>query len=100
MELQSRGVAAGPLGERLAINYQNNLDDRLVNRLELIYGLIEKLESAYKRSNELEIQGALLRIRSHAMSASSLFSSIADDIETLLQSGEWQGFPEDYRFPE
>ncbi|MBO1111296.1 hypothetical protein [Bordetella petrii] len=86
--------------QKRAIDYNDHMDARIKRFLELIRQLTERLRVAREDGDEIAMQAALIRIRSHAMSLSTIFDWIVDDIETLLKSGKWPEIPEGYRFPE
>ncbi|CQJ62516.1 hypothetical protein [Yersinia rohdei] len=84
----------------LAINYNVSLESSLIKYLALLQSKTELLSQAKRSGDEIAIQSALLRLRSHAMSLSSFFDHIVEDIEVILRTGEWLDIPEDYVIPE
>ncbi|MBO9354430.1 hypothetical protein GG851_10520 [Bordetella petrii] len=86
--------------KKLTIDYNDNADARIGRLFELIFQLTERIHLARESNDEVAMQAALIHIRVHAISLSTIFNSLVDDIETLLRSGEWPEIPEDYRFPE
>jgi hypothetical protein len=84
----------------LAINYSESLESSLARYLTLLRSKTELLAQAQKNDDELAMQSALLRLRTHAMSLSSFFEAIVEDTETVLRTGEWAEIPENYNIPE
>ncbi|MEM6053006.1 hypothetical protein AAH450_20870 [Erwinia sp. P7711] len=84
----------------LAINYNESLETSLVRYLTLLQSKAELLAQAkVNDDDELAMQSALLRLRTHAMSLSSFFDAIVEDTEMVLRTGEWVEIPEGYEPP-
>jgi len=86
--------------KNLALDYGNNTDGRIKMFFELIGQMTGKILLARDNNDQIAIQAALIHVRVHAISLSTLFNALADDIETLLLSGGWPEIPENYRLPE
>lgn len=83
----------------MAINYKGSIIDRLDRQLFLLKENTELLSQARKENDELAMQAALLRIRSHSMSLSSFFDAIAEDATLLIKADGWPDIPENYQVP-
>ncbi|TCV91092.1 hypothetical protein [Biostraticola tofi] len=83
----------------LSINYNRSLEELLIKQLTLLHLKTKLLALAKNNDDELAMQSALLRLRTHAMSLSSFFDNIVEDTEVILRTGTWPEFPEDYKIP-
>ena len=84
----------------MAIDYQDSIGDRLDRYLSLLKSNTELLSRAKIENDELAMEVALLRIRTHAMSLSSFFDAIAEDATLLIKADGWPDIPENYQLPE
>ncbi|MQL49185.1 hypothetical protein GEA64_14985 [Photorhabdus khanii] len=84
----------------LSVDYNVLLESKLVRHLELLQSKTVLLAQAKIHNDELAIRAAILEIRIHAMSLSSFFDAITEDVEVLLRTGKWSEIPEDYHIPE
>ncbi|MCO7256548.1 hypothetical protein KSI86_20545 [Dickeya oryzae] len=84
----------------LSINYSCSLDEWLKKRLSLLQRNIDIFIHAKIDGDEVAMQSSLLISRTHAMGLSSFFDAIVEDIEVILNTGEWDGIPEEYKLPE
>ncbi|MCE0829019.1 hypothetical protein LVQ78_23845 [Buttiauxella sp. A2-C2_NF] len=83
----------------LSINYNDLLDCSLTKYLTLLQSKAELLALAKKNNDEIAMQSALLKLRAHAMSLSSFFDAIGEDVEKILRTGKWAEIPKDYKVP-
>ncbi|QTL92766.1 hypothetical protein [Aeromonas jandaei] len=79
----------------LFIDYGDVLDDRFVKYLCLLQEQVNLLSIAKEKHDDLAMQSALFRIRTHAMSLSSFFDAIVEDSEIILRLETWPEIPED-----
>lgn len=86
--------------DEYCIDYNSSLENVLNKKLDLLKFQLGLLERAHKSDDELAMQSALLKIRTHAISLSGFFEAIADDTELVLRTGEWPNIPENYTVPE
>lgn len=84
----------------MAIDYQDSIVDSFGRQLFLLKENTELLAQAKKGNDELAMEVALLRIRTHAMSLSGFFDAIAEDATLLIRTDGWPGIPENYQVPE
>jgi len=84
----------------MAIDYQDSIVDRLDRQLFLLKENTELLAQAKKENDELVMEVALLRIRTHSMSLSGFFDAIAEDVTLLIKADGWPDIPENYQVPE
>lgn len=78
----------------LSIDYNKSLEYALIKYLALLQSNVDILILAKKNRDELLMQSALLKLRTHAMSLSSFFEYIVEDTELILRTGEWLDIPD------
>ena len=86
--------------DNLSINYRRTLKELFDKHLELLHKQEKLLSLAKSEGDEILMQSALLRLRSHAMSLSSFFDAIADDAEFIIRLEGWPEIPEGYKQPD
>lgn len=84
----------------MAIDYQDSIVVRFDRQLSLLKENTELLTQAKKENDELAMEVALLRIRTHAMSLFGFFDAIAEDATLLTKMDGWPDIPENYQVPE
>ncbi|WP_225084879.1 hypothetical protein [Pectobacterium colocasium] len=84
----------------LSIDYNGQLNEQFLKQLTLLKVHTDLLNKASAENDELAMQSALLKLRSHAMTLSSFFESIAEDSEMLLKIDSWPAIPEGYQLPD
>ncbi|MEI7367196.1 hypothetical protein PJ912_01575 [Pectobacterium colocasium] len=83
----------------LSIDYNGQLNEQFLNQLNCLKVHTDLLQKASTEHDELAMQSALLKLRSHAMTLSSFFEAIAEDSEVLLKMNNWPEIPEGYQLP-
>lgn len=86
--------------EELFVDYSTALDHRFEKYLDLLRAQAMLLALAKNQGDELAMQSALLRLRTHAMSLSGFFNAIVEDAEIILRLETWPELPEGYKLPE
>lgn len=81
----------------LFIDYSDSLNDIFNKYFSLLEEQEKLLSVAREKNDELEMQSALLKLRTHAMSLASFFEAIVEDAEITLRLDTWHEIPEDYQ---
>ncbi|WP_131177677.1 hypothetical protein [Phytopseudomonas dryadis] len=89
-------IAEAKIGDfdngKLSVDYNCDLNEAFNKYAGLLCNSIKMLDSG--KADDLIAQPALMMIRTHAISLSGFFDSIADDAEFFIKSGRWAEIPE------
>lgn len=83
--------------EALKVSCHEDLSLLLAKGMGQLTKNIRRLASS--GGDALVTQSTLIHLRAHAMSLSSFFENIAEDVEYLLLEPEWPDIPEEYIAP-
>lgn len=86
--------------DNIKMNCKRELDQQIERVLSNLSLAAQLFDDAIKHNDQLAKKSALLDIRAHSMSLSSIFDDIVEDTEKLVLLENWQDFPEDYQLPE
>jgi hypothetical protein len=86
--------------EDLLIDYDSELGGEFGRYLHLLEVQSKVLAHSKEKNDELAMQSALMRLRTHAMSLSSFFDAIVEDADVILRLDVWPEVPEGYEVPD